>query len=349
MEKKVKKNSLILFLSFITLLLFCKEKIVILEFKAMGEVSPALAKSITEILITSVADQGTYQVLERSQREKIFKEMSLTESDEFDDSIAIEIGKHAKAKLILIGSLSKLGSRYVINARGIDIETGNITFGKSVYAPSEDELFDKTIELSALISGSKETGSSTTSSTASSTTTSSNKEIYSADLTAVHKDFPEIDKFPLETYYENGKYMIERKKGKEWLYFFSKNLKIDYSKDFVISFRLFYSYGNFALLFGAAGEEEQASKHFFYLSDEWFDYGTYENHMEIPLISNRIPTNNITGSEIKLVKEKNKILIYVNGALTGKTVFKKTYGNFLQLFVEGRSKVGLEYFKVEYK
>lgn len=334
------KKSLIFFLFILPFFLFSKEKIVILELKAMEGVSPKLANSITEILITSIANQGKYQVLERSQLDKIFKEMSLTGHDDFDDSTAIEIGKLAKAKLVLIGSLTKLGGRYAISARGIDIETGNITFGQSVFADSVDELFEKTIELSAIISGTKQTPL---------TPASSEKEIYNAAFTTSHKDFPEIEEFPFVAYYEDGKYMIERKKGKDWFSLISIPLKMNYSKDFEISFRLYYSYGNFVLMFGAEGSGTYSNAHFLSISNGWFEYGVYENRAKILLVSNMVSTDNKGGTEVKLVKEQNTIKIYFNNTLYGSTHFKQEYGPTLLLLADGRSKVGLEYLKVEYK
>jgi len=136
-----------------------KEKIVILNFKPIN-IDKVIADAVTENLMTSVVDLKVFQVIERAQLDKILGELKLTSKEEFDDQTAMQVGKLAKAKIVLVGSVTKLGRKITINARGIEVETGNVAFGKSIVAKNEDELSEKAQELASLISN-KESSSST--------------------------------------------------------------------------------------------------------------------------------------------------------------------------------------------
>lgn len=128
-----------------------KEKVVILNLKAVNY-SKKIADAVTENLITAVVDIGAFRVIERSQLDKIFQELSLTSSDDFSDANALEVGKLAKAKLILIGSLEKRGNLYVINSKCINLETGGIVIAKKIEAKFESGLFVAVEDLAKLIS-----------------------------------------------------------------------------------------------------------------------------------------------------------------------------------------------------
>jgi TolB-like protein len=128
-----------------------KEKIVVLNFKAI-KVDKDIAEVLTENFITSIVDLNVFEVIERTQLNKIFEELKLTSTDEFSESTAIQIGKLAKSKIVIIGSIGKVGDQFSINARGIEVETGKITFAKNVIASSEKTLFDEIKILASLIS-----------------------------------------------------------------------------------------------------------------------------------------------------------------------------------------------------
>lgn len=127
-----------------------KERIVILNLKAIS-VEKELADLVTESLITSFVKSQEYQVVERSQLESVLSELKLTATDDFSDNTALEIGKLSKAKLVIIGTVGKVGASYLINIRSIDVETGNILYADRVIVKSAEELLPATDTLAAKI------------------------------------------------------------------------------------------------------------------------------------------------------------------------------------------------------
>ena len=139
---KAKLLLILSFFSFISILLFSnekKEKVAVLNFKA-ANISTEIAYAVTENLITCLTELEIFQIIERGQLDKIFEELKLTSEDDFDDVAVIEIGKLAKAKLILIGSVTQFGKKITINVRGIDVETGKALFGRNVITKRKNKL-----------------------------------------------------------------------------------------------------------------------------------------------------------------------------------------------------------------
>jgi len=128
-----------------------KEKIVVLNFKGI-KVDKDMAEIVTENFITAIVDLKVYEVIERAQLNKILEELKLTKADDFTENTALEIGKLAKSKVVIIGSVGKIGDQISINARGIEVETGKIIIGKNVTAANENEILKVVKQLAALIS-----------------------------------------------------------------------------------------------------------------------------------------------------------------------------------------------------
>lgn len=118
-----------------------KDKIVIMNFKA-ANIDQQIADAVLENFTTSVINFNIYQVVERAQIDKIISELKLGANEEFDETIAIKIGKLAKAKFILIGSVTKLGKSITINIRKIEVETGVAVLADSITTNKEDELIE---------------------------------------------------------------------------------------------------------------------------------------------------------------------------------------------------------------
>ncbi len=152
------KHILIILLLFLTFSVLSKEKVVILEFKSIG-VEKNTIDYIHESLLTAIINTDKFVVLERGQLDKIFKELNLVNSDEFTEDEIIEIGKLAKAKIGIIGSVAKGSDVITINVRGVNIETGDIKFAKSINIYSDKEIVTATKELAGLLTSKSSTTS----------------------------------------------------------------------------------------------------------------------------------------------------------------------------------------------
>lgn len=128
-----------------------KPKVVFLKFKSVA-INEEITTAVMENLLTPIIASNVFTVIERAQLNRIYEELKLTESDDFSDSTALEIGKLAKAKIVFLGSVTKMGSRITINVRGIEVETGIALFAENITTDSEDELPEAIDELADGIS-----------------------------------------------------------------------------------------------------------------------------------------------------------------------------------------------------
>ncbi len=113
-----------------------------------------IGKGISDILVTELVNDGTYRVIERKALDKILAEQDFSTSDRANPETAAKIGKILGVKYIIIGSVTTFGldtkkvgvggvawvdkfglgkvgtkktkAKVVINARMIDVDTGEI-------------------------------------------------------------------------------------------------------------------------------------------------------------------------------------------------------------------------------
>ncbi len=172
----------VIFLAFLVIIIFSqdkevkKDKIAILKMEAIN-VDPKTADTITETLTSAMASNNKYDVVERSQINRIFDELKLTSSDDFEKSDLEEIGRLTQAKLVLIGSVSKLENKYIINVRVLNVATGEAVYGDNISCGSTDELYDSAIRIADRISGKTEEAVPRSSSSSSASAVSNNFEI----------------------------------------------------------------------------------------------------------------------------------------------------------------------------
>ena len=81
-------------------------------------------KSLQDKLYTTMSDRGI-QVIERDQLERVLAEQKLGYSGLINMDSAKKVGELLGAEGILLGSVNDMGNSIVINARLVDIESGN--------------------------------------------------------------------------------------------------------------------------------------------------------------------------------------------------------------------------------
>ncbi|UCE26890.1 MAG: hypothetical protein JSW52_11170 [Candidatus Coatesbacteria bacterium] len=82
-----------------------------------------LGAAVAENFRTALAAGGAYSVIERGQLEKILHEQKLSASDMTDAGSASRIGELLDADYVAVGSIVRLGERYTINVRFVDVAT----------------------------------------------------------------------------------------------------------------------------------------------------------------------------------------------------------------------------------
>jgi TolB-like protein len=85
-----------------------------------------LKKGLADMLITDLSNVNMLDIVERDKLESILKEQKLSNSKEFDPKTAAKLGKLLGAQIILTGGYFEMLGSMRIDARFIDVETGEI-------------------------------------------------------------------------------------------------------------------------------------------------------------------------------------------------------------------------------
>ena len=130
---------LFLFLSMFYLFSQEKTKVAVLNFVPKG-IDLTLTEAIVENIITALIDTKKYEVIERNQIDKIMTELKLQNSDDFNDNLRETLGNLYGVKMVILGSVTKIGSNLTINIRGVSVSTGSAQFAKNITTTDENEV-----------------------------------------------------------------------------------------------------------------------------------------------------------------------------------------------------------------
>ncbi len=100
-------------------------QIAVIEFQSKG-VYGDVASALTDVLVLELFRQNHFSILERELLDKILDEQKFQLSGCTTNECLVEIGKLANVHFIVAGSVARIGQTYSINARMIDIETGQV-------------------------------------------------------------------------------------------------------------------------------------------------------------------------------------------------------------------------------
>ena len=96
------------------------------------------AKIIQEKIISALAGQGNFKIIEREQLDKILAEQRLQASGLVDNASAAEIGKLLGADGIMVGTITEYGrtiypkARLTVNVRVVDTKTGLVKWATEI-------------------------------------------------------------------------------------------------------------------------------------------------------------------------------------------------------------------------
>ncbi len=150
----------IIFILFSEYLFYPKEieelpRIVIIELKSAVDDAKNYANVATEMLINGFMSSNKFIVVEKNQINKVFEELKLKLTDNFNDYQVMEIGKLCKANIIVFGNISKLGSQINMNVRVINVELEEDIYIKNMNTTNENELYEQVKKLVDSISSLK--------------------------------------------------------------------------------------------------------------------------------------------------------------------------------------------------
>jgi hypothetical protein len=99
-----------------------KPVLAVLDFAKEG-VSDQEMRSIISLLTSAVFKSGKYDVIDVAQRDSLLKEIEFSASDCTDQSCQIQMGKMLSAEYIVVGSLGKVGTKWVFASKLLQTES----------------------------------------------------------------------------------------------------------------------------------------------------------------------------------------------------------------------------------
>jgi len=120
-----------------------KPIVTVLDF-TVSQVSEKDAAILVDYFSGHLVSSGKFRVIDRTQRQIILSELKFSYDGCTDEDCQLEIGKLLAARYIFIGSLGKLGSRYILNMSLVEVETGETIKSVSDKFSSLDSLVDAT-------------------------------------------------------------------------------------------------------------------------------------------------------------------------------------------------------------
>lgn len=94
-----------------------------------------------EILTNRLIETKTFKVTERARLDEVMKEQRLGLSGAVESATAVKVGRLTGARLVILGSVSRLGANYHLSTEMVDSETGEIL--ASDVTEVAVEVFDK--------------------------------------------------------------------------------------------------------------------------------------------------------------------------------------------------------------
>lgn len=109
-------------------------RIAVVRFTNLGPTASEkkMGQIVAELLTTSLARRTQFQLVEREQIEKVLEELKLSLLGLAEAENAEKVGKLLNARAIITGSVSEVGKVFSINARQVDVGTGEVILAVKV-------------------------------------------------------------------------------------------------------------------------------------------------------------------------------------------------------------------------
>jgi len=127
-----------------------KTSVAVYPIKAVGSVDKSLAQTLASLMTNELGKSSKLIVIDESMLEEVMKRQAMNISDLCDSTMCqVKIGELVQAQKMVVAELSKLGSRYILTFKVIDVRTSTMEFpGREECVCSEDQL-DKLIATAA--------------------------------------------------------------------------------------------------------------------------------------------------------------------------------------------------------
>jgi len=98
----------------------------------------SLGLVVSDMITTSLVRDHRLSLVERSHLNQVMGELSLQQSGAIDDKQALELGKMAGARALVVGRVADVGVEFVVSARAVDAESGSVLAAEEVKLPKAE-------------------------------------------------------------------------------------------------------------------------------------------------------------------------------------------------------------------
>ena len=98
-------------------------RVAVVDFTAAGT-GPEVGTAAAENFRSALAKTQKYRLIERGAMDTVIKEQALGQTGLVEGDQAAKLGHPLGAEVIVVGSVTKLGETYTVNARFVDVTTG---------------------------------------------------------------------------------------------------------------------------------------------------------------------------------------------------------------------------------
>ena len=107
----------------------------------------SLEPVLTSLYITKLSESGKLKVIEEAMMGEVLKRLNFANSDMCDNSqCQVQVGKMTPASKMIVPTVSKLGDKYILNARVIDIQRADIDFSSETKRVCKEDELDLLVE-----------------------------------------------------------------------------------------------------------------------------------------------------------------------------------------------------------
>ncbi|OGP58848.1 MAG: hypothetical protein A2V67_19220 [Deltaproteobacteria bacterium RBG_13_61_14] len=128
-----------------------KTSVAIYPIKAAGAVDKAVAQALSALLSSELTPSPKLRVIEEAMLKEVMERQAMNISDACDDTVCqVEIGKLVQAQKIVTGDLVKLGAKYILSLRLIDIQTSTTEFSTKDECTCAEDQLDQLVAVAAV-------------------------------------------------------------------------------------------------------------------------------------------------------------------------------------------------------
>jgi TolB-like protein len=119
-----------------------KPTVAVLYFGYTGDTAElrVLKKGLAQMLISDLSASGTVQLVERDRLQEVLHELTLGQSEKFDQDTVARLGSLTGAQYLVMGSYFDLMNTLVVDAKVVEVSTGNILRSHGARGGTEDFL-----------------------------------------------------------------------------------------------------------------------------------------------------------------------------------------------------------------